>query len=201
MPMLMPGLLTGVTVDSSSTDERLFGECLKGNEEAWNAVIDKYRALIYSVPIKQGLPPDGATDVFQEVCLSLLSGLAEIRQPNALAAWLIRTAWHKSMHWKRAQQRYVVEDIDDERMADAPGQPRIPENLLGELEQEQLLRECVAGLSPRCYDLIQKLFYQNPAPQYSEVARHMGITTGSVGSIRGRCLHKLRERLQEKGFR
>ena len=67
MPMLMPGLLTGVTVDSSSTDERLFGECLKGNEEAWNAVIDKYRALIYSVPIKQGLPPDGATDVFQEV--------------------------------------------------------------------------------------------------------------------------------------
>ncbi|MEO8128115.1 MAG: RNA polymerase sigma factor [Bryobacteraceae bacterium] len=199
--MIMPGILFYGTVDKTSTDEQLLRECLKGNEDAWNAVIDKYRALIYSVPVKQGLPPDGATDVFQEVCLSLLSGISDIREPNALAAWLIRTAWHKSVHWKRNQQRYVVEEIDDNRMAGASGQPGIPETILAELEQEQLLRECVTGLSPRCSGLIQKLFYQSPAPHYSEVAQDLGITIGSVGAIRGRCLNKLRQRLEERGFR
>ena len=104
-------------VDNTWTDERLIGACLDGNEDAWSTIIDRYRALIYSVPFKQGLPPDGATDVFQDVCLSLLSEIHQIRQPNALAAWLIRTAWYKSIHWKRAQHKYLIEEIDDERMA------------------------------------------------------------------------------------
>ena len=79
--------------------------------------------------------------------------------------------------------------------------PGIPENMLHEFEREQLLRECVTDLPARCYDLIQKLFYQSPALPYSEVAQYMGIAIGSVGFVRGRCLHKLRRSLEERGFR
>src|SRR5919198_4559138 len=86
------------------TDERLVEECLKGSEKAWSALVDKYKGLIFSIPVRFGLPPDGATEVFQEVCLSLLSELPNLRQPKALPAWLIQTAWHKCIRWKRSQE-------------------------------------------------------------------------------------------------
>jgi hypothetical protein len=33
--------------------------------------------LIYSIPVKYGLPADEATDVFRETCLALLSELPD----------------------------------------------------------------------------------------------------------------------------
>ena len=33
------------------TDERLVKACLSGNEEAWSLLIEKYKALIYSIPV------------------------------------------------------------------------------------------------------------------------------------------------------
>ena len=59
-------------------DRRLVSECLQGNDEAWSALIDKYKRLIYSIPVKYGFSPDEATDIFQAVCLELLSELPKL---------------------------------------------------------------------------------------------------------------------------
>src|SRR5437879_3649824 len=66
------------------SDALLVKECLAGNEEAWSALIDKYKALIYSIPVKYGLPPQEAADVFQATCTELLVRLPELREPRAL---------------------------------------------------------------------------------------------------------------------
>ena len=50
-------------------DTRLVRECRNGNEEAWAALLDKYKNLIFSIPIKRGLPREEAADVFQRVCV------------------------------------------------------------------------------------------------------------------------------------
>jgi hypothetical protein len=44
------------------SDARLVRECLSGSEEAWALLIEKCKALIYSVPVKYGLPQVGAGD-------------------------------------------------------------------------------------------------------------------------------------------
>ena len=63
-------------------DTRLVKECLHRNEEAWSLLIDKYRALIYSIPVRYGLPPHEAADVFQATCAELLVRLPELREPR-----------------------------------------------------------------------------------------------------------------------
>ena len=50
--------------DTAAEDEKLVQDCLNGDEKAWNRLIDKYKRLIYSVPVKYGLSPDDAADVF-----------------------------------------------------------------------------------------------------------------------------------------
>jgi len=65
-------------------DATLVKLCLSGHEEAWAQLIDKYKALIYSIPVKYGLPPQEAADVFQSTCMELLIRLHELRDPQAL---------------------------------------------------------------------------------------------------------------------
>ncbi len=181
-------------------NSRLVQECLKGSEAAWSALIDKFKNLIYSIPLKYGLPPDDASDIFQAVCLELLSELPRLREPEALPAWLIRVTYHKCFHWKRDQQRYFAAD-SREAKDEAEGDPRdVPQEVVSQLEREQALREALAGLSPRCRQIVEMLFFESPARPYREVARTLGIATGSIGFIRGRCLGRLKKRLEEAGF-
>jgi DNA-directed RNA polymerase specialized sigma24 family protein len=44
------------------------------------------------------------------------------------------------------------------------------------------------------------LFYESPSRPYAEIAQQLGLAAGSVGFIRGRCLSKLRQKLEKAGF-
>ena len=95
-------------------DTRLVRECLEGNEEAWSALIDKYKNLIFSIPIKYGFSQDEATDIFQSVCLELLSELPKLREAKALPKWIMQITAHKCFHRKQQQQRVELSDPNDE---------------------------------------------------------------------------------------
>ena len=81
----------------SWSNERLVRECCKGNQAAWSALIEKYKNLIFSVPIKFGLSRDDAADIFQAVCLDLLSDLPSIARAAALPKWLMQASYHKCL--------------------------------------------------------------------------------------------------------
>lgn len=180
--------------------DRVVKRCLEGDEQAWAALIDTYKNLIFSIPIKYGLTQDDATDIFQAVCLDLVTELPRIRDPRALPKWLIQTTAHKCYHWRRAREREAV-DPEVAVPSDAPGRRlEIPGEMLKELEREQALREAIAHLPPRCRRLIQMLFLETPARPYREVAAALGTAVGSIGFIRMRCLERLRGALTRMGF-
>ena len=77
------------------SDARLVAECLGGNEQAWAFLIDKYKRLIYSIPVKYQASPDDAADIFQAVCLELFSELPRLRKAESLRFWLITVATHR----------------------------------------------------------------------------------------------------------
>jgi len=180
------------------TDTHLVRECLKGNEEAWSLLIDKYKKLIYSIPVKYGFCADDANDIFQAVCLELLSELPKLRKPKALPKWLMQVTSHKCFHRKRQQQRTELPDDAEDR----PDQsvPPQAQGILCEAEEEQKLRDALSALAPRCRQLVQMLFFEEPARPYKDVAASLGIATGSIGFIRQRCLDRLRKQLAEAGF-
>jgi DNA-directed RNA polymerase specialized sigma24 family protein len=72
--------------------------------------------------------------------------------------------------------------------------------MLLQLEKEQMVRDAIAELAPRCELMIRMLFFETPARPYEEVAKELGLATGSIGFIRGRCLGKLKQQLENMGF-
>ncbi len=181
------------------TDERLVKECVRGNEEAWSLLIDKYKNLIFSIPIKYEFSRDDASDIFQSVCVDLLAELPRLRQPRALPKWLMQTTSHKCLHWRRREKRYV--SAEEEGNTPEPAAPARAEQVLAEAEQEQALRDAIAALSPRCARMVRMFFFETPARPYEEVARELGLAIGSIGFTRGRCLEQLKKQLLARGFR
>jgi RNA polymerase sigma factor (sigma-70 family) len=185
---------------ASWTDDRLVAACRKGDQQAWSALIDKYKNLIFSIPIKLGLYDDAA-DIFQAVCLDLLTDLPRLREPRALPKWLMQTSYHKCLQSRRRREKHVPFAPENDRTpADIGTQSTLPDDVLVQLEKEQMVRDAIAELSPRCEQMIRMLFFETPARPYEEVAKELGLATGSIGFIRGRCLGKLKQQLENKGF-
>ena len=184
---------------SDWTNARLVEECLRGNEQAWHVLVDRYKNLIYSIPLRYGAPHQDAADIFQAVCLDLFNELPRLRNAEALQGWLIRVTTHKCYHWKR-QQGSRESGWDENDMAAYPADAIVPPDMLAELEREQLVQDAIAQLPPRCREMIRLLFFETPPLPYAEVARRLRLAQGSIGFIRGRCLRRLKKILEAKGF-
>ena len=149
--------------DPSWPDARLVRECLRGSEEAWAALLDKYKNLIFSIPVKQGIPRDDAADIFQRVCLLLLAELPQLRKAEALPMWLIRVTSRECQRWRRQEQPYGArEDADAALALRGRRAPAAGGDARGSSSDEQMLRDAVRGLPPRCRELVGMLFFEDP---------------------------------------
>ena len=179
------------------SDEDLVKACLNGSEDAWDALIEKYRNLVYSVPMKYRMTPEDAADIFQAVWTDLFTELPRLRSPGALKSWLITVAGHKCYQWKRKQ---AARNVVSEGCPEPADTQATFVDWRQQVEREQILRDAMLGLSDRCREMMRLLFYQQPPLPYKEVGARLGLAEGSIGFIRGRCLSKLRTALERMGF-
>lgn len=182
-----------------SSDDRLIELCRKGDQQAWARLVEKYKNLIYSIPIKLGMYDDAA-DIFQAVCVDLLSDLPSLRDPRALPKWLMQVCYHKCLAHRTKAKRQVQMDDEDAQNIPAESAAVLPEELLVQLQREQMVRDVVTALSPRCQRMVRMLFFETPPRPYQEIAKKLGMATGSIGFIRGRCLVRLKNQLEKMGF-
>jgi len=184
---------------SGWSNAKLVSACLSGDERAWSALVDRYKNLIYSIPLRDGATLQDAADIFQTVCLDLFNELPRLRDADALESWLIRVTTHKCYHWRRKRSSQE-ENFDENSMDTLSATDRFPADTVAAVEREQMVREAIGQLPPRCRQMIELLFFEHPPTPYTEVAKRLQLATGSIGFIRGRCLKRLKKVLEEKGF-
>lgn len=192
-------IVARVSDPAEGDDARLVRACLDGDDAAWAEIIQRYRRLIYSIPLRYGARPEDAADIFQAVCLEMFSELPRLRRVDSLRAWLITVTAHQSFHWKRRQAQRTAREgnVVDEHWE--PVAPVVPD-VLEAADREQGLRDGIARLPSRCRELIRLLFFEPTPLPYKDVGRRLGLATGSIGFIRGRCLKKLETELTSSGF-
>ena len=186
------------------SDEALVRACQRGDETAWETLIERFQRLIYSIPRRAGLDEDAAEDVFQNVFASLIQGLDRIEQPDRIQAWLVTTAkretWRAVLGRNQSRAAAVDDDSEEDLFDRLPDQSLLPDEVLLQLEEQHTVRTAVGALDARCNQLLTLLFYRAEPPAYAEVAAQMGISEGSIGPTRARCLQKLLRALKESGF-
>src|SRR5436190_7439609 len=95
-------------------DAALVKRCQKGDQAAWNELVDRYQRLIYAIPRRAGLSEEQASDVFQEVFLTLVEKIDEIQQPEKIRSWMVTTAKFKTWGLIRGSKGFHSPDTNEE---------------------------------------------------------------------------------------
>lgn len=183
----------------SRADAELVARCRRGDQSAWDEIVDKYQRLIYAVPMRAGLSEEQAADVFQEVFLTLFNKIDEIEQPELLRSWIVTTAKFKTWGIIRGQKgKYSPADEDEmeNEMANLKDAAPLQDEMLIELEQQHLIRRALAELEEKCRKILSLLYLREPAASYAEVGKAIGVGETSISPLRSRCLKKLEKILR-----
>lgn len=173
-------------------DSELLAACRTGDEQAWQALLDKYERLVYSIPLNYGLSRDDAADVAQFAFTSLLQSLDSLRDDSNLGGWLALVARRHTWRIVNRHKREPPVELDAEVT-----QALLPTRT-NEIERWELTEWLHRGLNlvgERCRDLLTALYFEPDEPSYAQIARRLGIAEGSIGPTRARCLQRLRELL------
>lgn len=177
------------------TDAGLVAACRRGDETAWNALVDRYQRLIITIPRRAGLSEEQAADVFQEVFLTLFEKLDDIEQPERIRSWLVTTAKFKTWGAVRNAKGFYTPETEEEmelELANLADKSPLADDRLIELEQQHQIRTALKELEERCQKILSMIYLRDAgAASYAEVAAAIGVGETSISPLRSRCLQKL----------
>ncbi len=181
------------------SDERLVRGCLRGDEAAWRALVDRYSRFVWAIVRRGDVSETDQGDAFQLVWVDVYNDLEKLEKPSALRSWIGSIAHHRSYHLRTRGRRDETRRAPEEAADGVEAAVSSTSEQLAELEQQQMAREALTELTEQCRRLIELLFLEDPPRPYKEVAEELGMAVGSIGFTRGRCLEKLRRRLASRG--
>ena len=161
-----------------------------GEKQAWDALVERYAPLIWSICRRYRLDSTDAEDVSQGVWLQLVARLDRLREPAALPGWLATTTRRECGRMVRAtsKRRAGEQVLIAASLPDTETTPVDHELLVA--EQHAALRDAFSRLPPGCQQLLTLLMADPPVP-YAEISARLGISPGSIGPNRRRCLDRL----------
>ncbi|WP_078628431.1 sigma-70 family RNA polymerase sigma factor [Streptomyces sp. NRRL F-2664] len=137
-----------------------------------------------------------AADLEQAVWVRLLESgrrAPDPADPAEPARWLRRAVRAEARVARRRTRREIP--YDHRPRSDAGSGPgTAPEDALLHGEEHRALRSAVARLPGRCPELMKALLSPRDLT-YREIAGELGISQGSLGPVRSRCLGCLRRML------
>ncbi|WP_329387709.1 sigma-70 family RNA polymerase sigma factor [Streptomyces sp. NBC_01351] len=139
-----------------------------------------------------------AADLEQAVWVRLLEHGGHTPDPAEPARWLRRAVRAEARRARRRARREIPYDyrhhsVDGRHPHRSPVADE-PEDALLHGEENRALRSAVARLPGRCPELMKALLSPRDLT-YREIAGELGISQGSLGPVRSRCLGCLRRML------
>ena len=177
--------------DQPVTD--LVTRAANGDKQAWDALVERYTPLIWSICRRHQLADADARDVGQNVWLRLVDQLAKIRNPAALPGWLATTTRRECGRMLRAARGTAGGRVCDwTRRPSRTSRPRRRNRSCWRPSATPRCARRSLDLPPSGQRLIALLLEDPPVP-YAEISARLGIPVGSIGPTRRRCLDKLRQ--------
>lgn len=182
---------TSMELDPSTTVSELVSAASDGDQQAWDALIDRFLPMVRGVIGRFRLRPADAADVNQTVWLRTVEHLGDLREPAALPGWLATTARREALRTLRSQGRSLPVDPQSTSLDAVVDEVEIDSEVLRQ-EQALAVRQGLAELPAQRRALLE-LLVADPPVSYEEISRRLDIPVGSIGPTRARALAQLRK--------
>lgn len=165
------------------TDAELLDRCRGGDPTAWDALVERYQRLVYSVALRNGVEAEDAADITQTTFVALIDALHRLEDDTKLASWLMTVARRNAWRHRSLSRRTTTLDA-------APDQPT--GDPYEAWDTQVAVHDALSTLGGTCRDLLLALYFDPDEPSYADIAAGLGRSVGGIGPLRGRCLERLR---------
>jgi RNA polymerase sigma factor (sigma-70 family) len=182
----------------------LIHRATEGDPTAWNAIVDEFAGLLWSVVRGFRLNEAQSADAVQTTWLRLVEHIADLREPEHVAGWLKTTAHRVCLQVIRQGGREQLTDWEEDRgpvsgvRYEGPDEDG-PEAAAMRQEQQVLVRRALAELPDRHRQLME-LLVASPPISYQDISARLGMPVGSIGPTRARILTRMRDSLATVGL-
>jgi len=157
------------------SDELLLESIADGNRTSMHILYARHNVRVYRFILRIVRDATVAEDLVSQVFLDVWRTAAQFEGRSQVSTWLLSIARFKALTSLR-QRRF--EDIDQEDVREIPDEADTPEASLARTTTSEILRACVAKLSPAHREIINLVYYHEKSVE--EVGEIIGIPQSTV---------------------
>jgi RNA polymerase sigma-70 factor (ECF subfamily) len=159
------------------SDDVLIERVANGDQLAMRTLYARHRVTIYRWLLRLVGDQTSAEDLLSDVFLDVWRKAASFEGRSSVSTWLLAIARHKALSSRR---RRTDMELDRELAPTVVDPADNPELVLQKKNREDLLRHCLAQLSPQHSEVIDLAYYHGKS--IKEIAEIVGINEATVKS-------------------
>lgn len=185
-------------------DARLVERCLRGNEKAFETLLNKYRSPVYSICYRMVKNQTDAEDLAQEVFIRIFSVLDRYDPSFPFSSWLYRITSNLCIDFIRRRRDGIISLDQPVQSGEGEMQRQLPSGTVmpdREVESKEMIAavEQAIGALPEHYRVIVILRHQEQL-SYEEISNNLGIPLGTVKARIHRARNMIKDFLRNKKF-
>lgn len=182
-------------------DHRLINAARKGDQKAYEALLEKYRNLVYHVMIKMVGNPQEAEDLTQEAFIKAFNALDSFNEEFAFSTWLMKIATNNCIDFLRKRKLRVfsidepIQYKDEELHYEIPDQELTADRKMLAEEKSKFIDKAIQSLPPRYRHVI--LLRHKEEKSYEEIAEILNLPLGTVKARIFRAREMLNKKMRD----
>lgn len=177
----------------SPSDGEVVRDVRRGDRDAFGQLVQTYQGRLFGLVLMMVRQPAGAEEVTQDAFVRAYTHLDHYDEHRPFYPWLASIAVRVAQNWLRRHGRTVRREgasLDD---AQEPAATAPALTMLIASESSRGLWEAVAALSSG--ERTAVILYYRDEMAVRDIARALGVTTGTIKTLLFRARRHLRERL------
>ncbi|AEV67321.1 RNA polymerase sigma factor [Acetivibrio clariflavus] len=176
-------------------DEILVEKALKGDDDSFRSIVEKYQGLVYAICFNITGHRQEAENLAQETFIQVYRSLSRYEK-KGLKSWIGKIATNKAIDWKRKRRMenegkvVYLEDIGEI----STESNSIHEELIKKENARKLLELC--NNLPEIYSSVLIKYYIQ-SKSYNEISKEDGISIKTVESRLYRAKNAIRKQWKE----
>ena len=176
---------------NKQTDDQLVAAYAKGNNEAFDALLQRHQSRVYNYIFQMVKDRDLADDIFQETFVKAITTIRQGRytETGKFSAWINRIARNLVIDFFRQEKAEAAVSSDDENF-DVLNRKELSEDTVEDLMIDNQiradLRRLIKHLPPTQRQVLVMRYYRNLS--FKEIAEATGV---SINTALGRMRYAL----------